>query len=214
MLSRVHSKLGTAGLVVAVVALVAALTGAAFAAGGLTKQQEKQVKKIAKKYAGKPGPAGPAGPQGPAGPAGAPGAKGNTGAVGPVGPQGPEGSPWTDGGVLPSGETETGTWALGSETDETGRFLAISFNIPLAEEPEAVHFLKPGEGETPDCPGTAEDPEAAPGHLCIYSTKSEKITFLDIPEIGMPESTTSGAVVLFSVEKEAAAYGTWAVTAA
>ena len=60
------------------------------------------------------------GPQGPAGPAGA---NGKDGAQGPEGPQGeegekgepgeegPEGSPWTAGGVLPSGETETGSWA-------------------------------------------------------------------------------------------------------
>jgi len=91
MFSRIHSKLGTAGLVVAIVALVAALTGAAFAAGGLTKSQEKQVKKIAKKYAGKngaPGAPGPAGPVGPAGPAGKDGANGTSGTDGAPGAPG------------------------------------------------------------------------------------------------------------------------------
>ena len=73
MFSRMHDKLGTAGLVVAIVALVFAMVGGAYAAGGLTKQQEKQVTKIAKKYAGKPGAQGPQGPQGPAGLVGAKG---------------------------------------------------------------------------------------------------------------------------------------------
>jgi len=126
MLSRIHNKLGTAGMVVAVIALVAALAGTAIAAGGLTKQQEKQVKKIAKKYAGKPGATGPAGPQGPAGAKGDAGAAGAAGSVGPAGPTGPTGAKGTNGttgptgptgetgftSVLPSGKTETGAWAF------------------------------------------------------------------------------------------------------
>ena len=53
MLSRLHQKLGTAGLVVAVVALVAALGGAAIAAGGgLTGQETQEVKKSAQKFGG------------------------------------------------------------------------------------------------------------------------------------------------------------------
>jgi len=174
MFSRLHGKLGTAGLVVAIVALVAALTGAAFAAGGLTKQQEKQVTKIAKKYAGKRGPAGKPGPAGPQGPAGSQGAKGDAGAkgdkgdkgdTGQEGPEGPEGSPWTAGGVLPSEETETGTWAYGF-SKEPLTFTAISFPIPLASAPSPEIL---GEGETSaNCPGPAEEPSAEPGHLCIY----------------------------------------------
>ena len=83
MLSRVHSKLGTAGLVVAIVALVAALGGGAYAAsGGLSGKQKKEVEKISKKYAGKPGAPGANGNNG------APGAKGDTGAAGSSGTSG------------------------------------------------------------------------------------------------------------------------------
>jgi len=79
MFGRIHEKLGTAGLVVAIVALVAALAGSAYAAGGgLNSQQKKEVKKIAKQYAGE---AGPAGPQGHAGANGTNGADG----ISPVG---------------------------------------------------------------------------------------------------------------------------------
>jgi hypothetical protein len=163
-----HQKFGTVGLIVAVVALVAALTGAAFAAGGLTKQQEKQVKKIAKKYAGKRGPEGL---QGPAGPKGDTGAKGETGSRGPEGPEGsegpegPEGSPWTASGVLPTGETETGAWSYGL-SHEIAILTSISFPIPLesAPTPEIV-----GNGQTTaNCPGSAPEPSAEPGFLCIY----------------------------------------------
>ncbi|HEU5063123.1 MAG TPA: hypothetical protein VFT79_08245 [Solirubrobacterales bacterium] len=82
MLSRLHNKLGTAGLVVSIVALVAALTGAAYAADKLSSQEKKEVKKIAKKFAGKRGPQGPQGLPGPAGPAGPAGNNGANGADG------------------------------------------------------------------------------------------------------------------------------------
>lgn len=103
MFSRIHNKLGTAGLVVAIVALVAALGGTAFAMTGLNSKQKKEVTTIAKKFAGKPGPAGPAGPQGPAGAPGANGAKGATGSQGIQGIQGIQGEPGPTGPTGPEG---------------------------------------------------------------------------------------------------------------
>lgn len=235
MLSRMHQKLGTAGLVVAVVALVIALTGAAFAAGGLTSQQEKQVKKIAKKYAGKPGPAGPQGSPGPQG------AKGDPGPAGPVGPRGPAG-PTGEAGetgfteTLPSGETETGGWATGPapqavsveqvevepevfeevvvpSSAPSGDFVAFSMNIPLAA-PIAkanIHFLTPAEQETTACPGTADRPEAAKGHFCIYSKASTNTTFA--VNAVFPVSSVSSVLGVFSRQQAGSAFGTWAVTA-
>lgn len=83
MFSKLHERLGTAGLAVAIVALVAALAGTAVAAsGGLSGKQKKEVEKIAKKYAGKNGAAGPAGPAGSAGAAGAAGKDGKNGTNG------------------------------------------------------------------------------------------------------------------------------------
>jgi hypothetical protein len=147
MLSRIHNKLGTAGLVVAVVALVAALAGTAFAATKLNSTQKKEVTKIAKKYAGKKGATGPAGPQGPAGAAGAKGDKGDAGAAGAAGsagatgPTGPKGATGAAGvsvtgptgptgpvGPLASGQSETGTWAFRSMG---GR----AYNLGTVEEP-------------------------------------------------------------------------------
>ena len=162
MISRIHSKLGTAGLVVAIVALVVALTGVAFAATGLNSKQKKEVKKIAKQFAGKPGPAGPQGPPGPQGPAGAKGDKGDKGDKGEKGDKGDkgdkglQGAPGEDGEpgeagedgactegnpecVMPSGGTETGAWAIGNNSDPT--IIPLSFNIPLPAAPESIHYV-------------------------------------------------------------------------
>jgi hypothetical protein len=92
MSQRLHNRLGTTGLIIAIVALVAALGGGAYAASGaLTGKQKKEVEKIAKKYAGKNGATGAAGPQGASGPSGSPGAKGNSGAPGQNGGAGARG---------------------------------------------------------------------------------------------------------------------------
>jgi hypothetical protein len=235
MLSRLHQKLGTAGLIVAVVALVAALGGAAIAAGGgLNAKQKKEVKKIAKKFAGKNGATGPAGPQGPAGNAGAPGAKGDTGAAGPAGPAGPTGAagkagatgpagPTGEAGacseeepecVLPSGATETGVWSLQTPEQE-GQLVNFSFNIPMPTAAYTVNFINSaGEakfGSAGNCPGTDEEPEAKPGNLCIYTDAvfAEKLTGNFFP-FGQDEQ---GVVALIGSEKGGLAIGTWAVTA-
>jgi hypothetical protein len=193
MLNRIHQKLGTAGFVISIVALVAALGGGAYAAsGGLNGKQKKEVEKIAKKYAGKPGAAGGTGP---AGPAGAPGAKGDAGAAGGPGGQGEQGkqgnpgkagesAPCTAGEptcVLPSGVTETGTWAIStSAASGIQPREAISFPIPLAEGGElgsAFVFTKEQteEEEFGDsgCEGTLAEPSAPAGELCVYMAEEQ-----------------------------------------
>lgn len=226
MVSRLHEKLGSAGLVIAVIALVAALSGAAFAAGGLTKSQEKQVKKIAKKYAGKQGPPGQQGPAGPQGPKGDAGAKGDTGVEGKQGEQGREG-PEGEAGVCseakpeciaPSGAEFTGAWtanAEGSTLFDKARF-AISFplRIPSFTPSEHIKYIKQSEsGDPSECPGTVTEPEAAPGFLCIYETLGQNAVFRHQAEFVDP---TSGIIAIFEPEVEGVrifAAGSWAVKA-
>jgi hypothetical protein len=100
------------------------------------------------------------------------------------------GSPWTAGGTLPPGATETGVWSFkslerGTEPEPKNELekveVPISFPIPLAKElldskaceegtgPCRVHAVKKGEENVAGCgKGTVEHPEAEPGNLCIY----------------------------------------------
>jgi hypothetical protein len=255
MISRIQSKFGTAGLVVAIVALVAALTGAAFAAGGLTGQQKKEVKKIAKKYAGKNGAPGAVGPQGPKGDTGAAGTNGTNGTNGTDGKDGtngksvvltaePAGANCADAGTkvevegnaaskkyvcngktgftktLPKGETETGVWAFGVMPNQDIAYVPVSLNIPLAAAPTVYVIRENGlekefpsgtEVEQPKCPGTATEPAAEPGALCVYVQTENNVGLTYVPLV---KSYKSGAVVPFlTTNTGASAYGTFAVTA-
>jgi hypothetical protein len=254
MLTRIHDRLGPAGLVVAIIALVAALSGAAIAAkGGLTGKQKKEVEKIAKKYAGKPGApgakgdTGAAGASGPKGDTGAQGPKGDTGAQGLKGDKGEKGAkgdpgdPWSPESELPPGATLTGAWAFGPLPEgETGGGgfknvrVPISFNVKLgAALPESnVHFLNEAGEEitgfgaetvapsTP-CTGTAVNPTAPAGHLCVYAgaVLEAKLSNTWIQQLSGPleasGASTAGASLTFrDVNEFGGGFGAWAVTAA
>jgi Collagen triple helix repeat (20 copies) len=141
---------------------------------------------------GATGAAGPAGAAGPTGPAGAGGAKGESGAAGPQGAQGSQGEKGEKGAegeqgpagttgftkTLPSGETETGTFAAlilphDVEANASEAYSPISFSIPLKTGLGAknIHYVTTVEQTAKtqaECPGTAEEPKAVKGDLCIY----------------------------------------------
>jgi hypothetical protein len=213
MLKRIHNKLGSAGLAIAMAALIAAVAGTAFAAGGLTKKQEKQVIKIAKKYAGKRGPQGP---QGNAGPAGVQGPKGDQGPQGDAGAQGLEGREGPPGPTeteLPPGKTMTGVWSFSGPGSATV-FLNISFPLRVNPKP-IVAIVEPGEAGTSHCPSEAAvDPEAVPeaqrGYLCIYAKRLENASPANFP----PADFTSGYLEEFAPtdsSEQIWARGSWAV---
>jgi hypothetical protein len=161
--------------------------------------------------AGGTGPAGGAGPTGPAGPEGKKGATGTTGNEGPPGAIHP-------GETLPSGASETGTWIV-STHDEGLIEQSFSFPIPLATPIGAgseVHFLKPGEPSTEECPGTVENPEAKAGQFCVYAEElPAKVIFLGFGHAHYK----SGMTASFATTENSpgglgiSASGTWAVTA-
>ncbi|HEX5928338.1 MAG TPA: hypothetical protein VFY48_03005 [Solirubrobacterales bacterium] len=113
--------------------------------------------------------------------------------------------------VLPQGKTEAGAWAA-FVAAEGFSFTPISFNIPLADEPEVD--IAPD----PDCPGTLGEPKAAEGHLCLYVTeKTAGVT--EGPEVSKPDAAgpgalPMGALVYVGGTPGAYAFGTWAVTGA
>jgi hypothetical protein len=244
------SRRATYANIVATLALVFAMSGGALAASRYLITSTKQIKpsvlaslKGAKGAAGAQGSAGAAGPQGPGGAAGAKGetgAAGKEGAQGVQGPAGPtgakgaagaEGSPWTAGGTLPSGKTETGSWSAYSYAP-AGNLVAvpISFPIPLAAPSAHVVHLNRAETEASvgkgGCELDIEDPSfkavAPPDTLCIFTREEEREIGGRFVFVGAGEyegDYPSGALLrIEAVETEAglgavAMFGTWAVTA-
>jgi hypothetical protein len=129
-------------------------------------------------------------------------------------------------GTLPSGKTEIGTYAI-DFTDSSGSTpgsVAITFPFPLASAPSvggsgSPDFIASGGQPTVDCPGSAANPQAASGHLCVYELYSSKVLARCVAKttddyvcdatskwgaVVNVQSTTAGRVT---------SVGTWAVTA-
>jgi collagen triple helix repeat protein len=223
MFSRFRERSGSAGLVVAVLALVVALGGSAYAAAKLSSSQKKEVVKIAKRYAGKDGKNGAAGAPGPVGaqgPKGDTGSKGETGAPGKEGAPGPPGVDGEDGVcsvsepecVMPPGATFTGVWAV-QEVGASEGVSQISFPLRYSGAEPAFHFLEEGTSTT-ECPGSAEEPLALAGNLCVYAAGTPfNIQFCC--NLNVDDSKHSGVVLRFPPENQSVeieAHGTWAVT--
>jgi Collagen triple helix repeat (20 copies) len=200
---------------------------------------------------GTQGAPGPQGPQGPAGTNGTDGTNGTsgtsvtskeqkTGKIGTCAEGGSEftagasktyacnGSPWTAGGTLPSGKTETGAWAVdGAPVPEIhNQETSISFTIPLSDELPAasVHIIAPGGegagGGTCPTGSSVAKPEAEPGNLCIFQGEGgfnvETVEAL-LPATNEPGAASVGALLSVRAAEPATpllkASGTWAVSA-
>jgi hypothetical protein len=134
---------------------------------------------------------------------------------------GEEGSPWTAEGTLPSEATETGSYFLiagGSEND----FTAISFPIPLAKAAaENIEIKFGGDPAHPDldCAGTAKEPQAAPGVLCLYEApEPERVPNVYPPILnfeGAEGIGTGGALLAYRSALPAGLqiFGSFAITA-
>jgi hypothetical protein len=131
---------------------------------------------------------------------------------------GEEGSPWTAGGTLPKGATETGAWAFSGASTSGEVYAPISFTIPLSAPLAAadVHYIVPG-GQIPNvCTGSATSPTAAEGELCVYETEpTSGATLGGIFGLGNAEegASSAGAFIYFEGATAAAqGIGSFAVT--
>ncbi len=204
--------------------------------------------------AGPVGPAGPQGPKGDAGAAGSAGAPGasvtskavptssatcahnggseftspsgtTTACNGEPGEEGVEGSPWTAGGTLPPGATETGTFAGGLNGTEGyflgGLVLNVSFAIPLEapieEASNAIYVEGPVNEhcENAEHPGPASqtNPEAAPGYLCMFPSGGIGLHFEEAFGAGGAIGVAGTNLFMSISEANPFAFGVWAVTA-
>jgi hypothetical protein len=203
--------------VTATLALFLSLAGGAYAATQLaansvgTRQLRagavtplKMSKALRRSLAAKRGPAGAKGA------AGTPGATGLTGATGLQGAAGVTGAV---GGVLPSGATLRGVYEADSSITPRHQTV-VSFGYLLsASLPEEV-VIKGGPANA-NCPGSLADPQATPGHLCVYTslgtTVASNVIAYNIETTLGGETGHTGMVIYTS--NGAFSQGTWALTA-
>ena len=124
------------------------------------------------------------------------------------------------GGTLPEGTTIRGFYDIEWTADVAEDYQAqpISFGYTLQSEPVA-HYIAVGETAPAECPGTAQNPQAAPGHLCVYEFFARNIDTFNSEYVCdltyCPAAERSGASL--NVRSAAAGFATvrgqWAVTA-
>jgi hypothetical protein len=139
-----------------------AVTSSKIASNAVTSAKIKDGSLVLKDFKAGQLPTG--GGAGAAGPKGDPGAKGDQGDKGDTGPAGP----LLD--ALPSGRTLRGQFAVAGHKAAAGDFVSetsLTFALALATAPTAEVAAA---GPTANCGGTAAEPTAAPGVLCLYPT--------------------------------------------
>jgi hypothetical protein len=124
--------------------------------------------------------------------------------------------------TLESGQTLKGTYS--SVIVATGAGIpfgsALTYQSPLETAPSApaVNFIPLAGAPTVSCPGTAANPQALAGNLCVYEALQANRTFNCMVSAGTQacnSSDTFGAGLVFTSNGfgVAASAGTWAVTA-
>jgi len=119
---------------------------------------------------------------------------------------------------LASGQTATGGWAGSTIATGSGQYFLASISFPQKPSgPLPANYLPVGAAPGPNCPGTAADPQAAAGQVCVYARGCDAVLAYclfgpgssscgaDVNGVLIPLSTTGPGPSLCS--------GTWAVTA-
>jgi hypothetical protein len=124
--------------------------------------------------------------------------------------------------TLGSGKTMTGAYGAHATNATVGEFFMASFSFPnrLASAPSApaANFIPSGGAPTANCPGSAANPTALAGNLCVYELTAVNRTYACLfgTSSGSCASLpTFGAGIAFSATAagRSLSYGSWAVTA-
>ena len=147
------------------------------------------------------------------------------GPQGTVGPQGPQGEPGPLLTTLPAGKTIVGAWTtpfmpefeagtLSSPFELTFEKVAFSYTFPVASTLNSENYIQENGvakfGDVANCPGTAAEPKATSGSLCVYAQEEGGLFgggALSASAIGL-----NGAEFNFAIESGGSAHGTWALT--
>lgn len=91
-----------------------------------------------------------------------------------------------------------------------GRTLAAAPLVPLA------NVIPPGGAATLNCPGSIENPQASPGHLCIYEVRRTNVSILQAlssaGNVNLAERTGATLIMRANAAGLSFAFGKWAVT--
>jgi hypothetical protein len=94
----------------------------------------------------------------------------------------------------------------------------ITFSFPLAAEP-ATHYVVFGESPPAQCPGTASEPKAARGSLCVYESveainaNTQRVFDPISGEIDKADRFGAGVIAFATAEGDFRVRGSSAVTA-
>jgi hypothetical protein len=124
--------------------------------------------------------------------------------------------------TLGRGRTERGTFGLECPAQSAGDSCraATSFAFPLSEAP-VIHYVPAGGNPPSECPGTAADPQAEPGALCVYEAhRTASVASVGVFNPSDPSGASGaaspfgfGTLAVASAAGGVSAWGTWAVTA-
>jgi hypothetical protein len=127
------------------------------------------------------------------------GPQGNPGTQGPKGDKGDPGEPGPFPSQLLSGKTLTGVYSITGAATAASQYFdtPVSFGFRFASAPTVVTVGindTAQEAAAAGCPGTAADPQAAPGKLCVYEMGRDNTTVIVLapPEAGGDPSHVSG----------------------
>jgi hypothetical protein len=132
--------------------------------------------------------------------------EGRQGLQGIQGRDGTQGQPGPFADVLPSGKTIKGAFYFKTTIG------SYSFAFSLPSVP-IVHVRSFGASASAECPGTAGDPQAAPGHLCLYQSNNSAATACVFATDDPSSSCTSATKFGFAASASGDMSGQWAVTA-
>jgi hypothetical protein len=131
------------------------------------------------------------------------------GAEGKEGPAGPVT------GELPSGVSLTGVWSTNGTSPHV-ELIPFDYELHLSSAPTLNYINEAGtalKGSTANCPGTAAEPKATKGNLCIYVGSEDEEVSKPNPLVEISSAPKYGALLYISIPEAGYARGSWAVTA-
>jgi hypothetical protein len=95
--------------------------------------------------------------------------------------------------------------------------IAFGRTLPSAPQAPAANIIPIGGAPTANCPGNVTNPQAAPGHMCVYERQRINVASLQVFNagtgiVGNPNNSGASLYVRSTAAGNVYSYGRWAVT--